>query len=576
METKIWVFCSTLFLCSIALHAHNLQTYIIQLHPQGFTSSSFTSKLQWHRSFLQNIISSEETPSSRLLYSYRSAMEGFAAQLSELEVESLRNLPDVIAIRPDRRLEIHTTHSYKFLGLHLGREGAWFKSRYGHGSIIGVLDTGIWPESPSFDDRWMPQVPKKWKGICQEGQDFNSSNWNQLRSAQRELELVYVKDGDTGSEYCFPGSLPEAKVHGRMVVCDRGVNARAEKGQIVKEAGGAAMILANTEINQEDNSVDVHVLPATVIGYAESVRLKSYMNSTRRPSARIEFGGTVIGKSRAPAVAQFSSRGPSLTDPSILKPDIVAPGVNIIAAWPQNLGPSGLPEDTRRVNFTVMSGTSMACPHVSGLAALVHAAYPKWSPAAIKSALMTTADVTDHFKKPIMDGNKPAGVFSVGAGHVNPERAVNPGLLYDIRPDEYITYLCTLGYTRSEIFTITHKNVSCREILQKNRGFSLNYPSISVIFKHGQTGRMIERRLTNVGGPNSVYSVEIMAPEGVKVRVKPRRLAFKYTNQSLSYKVWFVSKKMTETKTTYAEGHLIWVNSHNFYRVRSPLSVTWA
>ncbi|CAK9133427.1 unnamed protein product [Ilex paraguariensis] len=563
MEAKTQLFFSTLLLHFVSLHAQSLQTYIIQLHPQAITSSSFSSKLQWHLSFLERTISPEDDPSSRMLYSYLSAMEGFAAQLSETELQVLQKSRDVIAIRPDRKLEIHTTYSYKFLGLNTAVKGAWFKSGFGRGAIIGVLDTGVWPESPSFEDHGMPPVPQKWRGICEEGQGFNSSNcnrkvigarffskghhvasmstslgivqeyvsprdstghgthtastaagvpvpmasvfsngageargmapyahiaiykvcwfngcyssdilaamdvairdgvdvlslslggfpiplyedsiaigsframehgisvicaagnngpipssvanqapWiatvgastldrrfpaivqlgngkylygeslypgNHVSGAVKELELVYLTGGDRGSEYCFRGSLPRAKVRGRMIVCDRGVNGRAEKGQVVKEAGGAAMILANTDINLEEDSVDAHVLPATLVGFKESIQLKSYINSTLRPRARILFGGTVIGKSRAPAVAQFSSRGPSFTDPSILKPDVIAPGVNIIAAWPQNLGPTGLPEDHRRVNFTVMSGTSMACPHVGGIAALIHSAHP--------------------------------------------------------------------------------------------------------------------------------------------------------------------------------------------------------
>ncbi|KAK9281203.1 hypothetical protein L1049_004098 [Liquidambar formosana] len=446
----------------------------------------------------------------------------------------------------------------------------------------GPIQNSVANEAPwiatvgaSTIDRKFPAIVRMGNGKILYGESMYPGN--HLRSAGKELELVYVTGGDRGSEYCFAGSLPRAKVRGKMVVCDRGVNGRAEKGQAVKEAGGAAMILANTFLNQEDDSVDAHVLPATLIGFAESLHLKGYINSTRRPMARIEFGGTVIGKSRAPAVAQFSSRGPSLTNPSILKPDVIAPGVNIIAAWPQNLGPSSLPEDSRRVNFTVMSGTSMACPHVSGIAALIRSAYPKWTPAAIKSALMTTADITDHSGKPIMDGNKPAEIFAIGAGHVNPERAINPGLIYDIRPDEYITHLCTLGYTRSEVFTITHRNVSCHEIMQRNRGFSLNYPSMSVIFRHGMTRKKIKRRLTNVGSPNSIYSVEVMAPEGVKVRVKPRQLIFRHINQSLSYRVWFISRNKTGTgRMSFAQGHLTWVHSHqSFYKVRSPISVTW-
>lgn len=765
MEPRTFLLFSTLFFSFVSLHAKDyLQTYIVQLHPHGVTSSLFTAKENWHLSFLEQVVSYDEYPSSRLLYSYHSAMEGFAAQLTESELQLLSNLPDVIAVRPDRLLQLHTTYSYKFLGLSPKRENTWYKSGYGRGAIIGVLDTGVWPESPSFDDSRMPPVPKKWRGICQEGQSFNSSNCNKkligarfftrghrvasqspmpnaineyvsprdsyghgthtsstaagtsvpmasvlgngagvargmapgahiaiykvcwfngcyssdilaamdvaiidgvdvlslslggfpvplyddsiaigsframehgisvicsagnngplqssvaneapwiatvgastldrrfpaivrmgngeilygesmypgkfMRSAGRELELIYVTGGNRGSEFCFKQSLPRSKVRGKMVVCDRGVNGRAEKGQVVKDAGGAAMILANTEINLEEDSVDVHVLPATLVGFEESVRLKAYINSTTKPTARIEFGGTIIGRSRAPAVAQFSARGPSLTNPSILKPDVIAPGVNIIAAWPQNLGPTGLPEDSRRVNFTVMSGTSMACPHASGIAALVHAANPKWTPAAIKSAIMTTADAYDHFGKPIMDVNKPAGVFAVGAGHVNPQRAINPGLVYDIRPDEYVIHLCTLGYTRSEILTITHKNLSCHEILRMNRGFSLNYPSISVIFKRGRTSAVIKRRLTNVGSPNSIYSVEVVAPEGVKVRVRPQRLIFNHINQSQSYKILLMSRKgFGNDRISFGQGQLTWVHSHNsLYRVRSPISVTW-
>ncbi|KAL6564525.1 hypothetical protein OROMI_015975 [Orobanche minor] len=761
-KTKLYltIFCLH-FLCS---HANDLQTYIVQLHPDGPSRSYFTSKLHWHLSIIEKSISTKDDFSSRLLYSYKSAMEGFAAQLSPLEVDVLKNSKEVISVKPDRRLEIHTTYSYKFLGLNPTRQdGAWVQSKFGQGSIIGVLDTGVWPESPSFDDRGMPPPPKKWKGTCQQGQYFNASNCNRkligaryfskghrvatltssthavteymsprdshghgthtastaggsrvlaasvlgfgageaqgmapgahiaiykvcwfsgcyssdilaamdlairdgvdvlslslggfpvplyedtiaigsfravergisvicsagnngpiqnsvaneapwiatigasmldrkfpavvrlsngkflygesmypgkrLGPARKELELIYITGGNKGSEFCLRGSLPKAKVKGKVVVCDRGVNGRAEKGQVVKEAGGAAMILTNTEINLEEDSVDVHVVPATLIGSEESYQLKKYINSTHGPKARIIFGGTVIGKSRAPAVAQFSSRGPSFTDPSILKPDMIAPGVNIIAAWPQNLGPSALLEDSRRVNFTVMSGTSMACPHVSGLVALIHSAHPKWTPAATKSALMTTADINDHLGKPILDGDKPAGFFAIGSGHVNPRRAINPGMVYDIKPDDYITHLCMSGYSKSDIFSITQRNVSCHDKLRKNRGFSLNYPSFSVIFRTGDRKKMAKRRATNVGKPDSIYSLEMKAPDGVSMRVRPHRLIFKRINQTLSYRVWFVSRKGTESKNTrFGQGYLAWVDKSGSYRVQSPISVTW-
>nr|ABD64827.1 putative subtilisin serine protease of stomatal density and distribution [Isatis tinctoria] len=746
------------------------QTYIIQLHPNSETAKTFTSKFEWHLSFLQEAVlgveEEDEEASSRILYSYGSAFEGFSAQLTESEAERLRNLPQVVAVRPDHVLQVQTTYSYKFLGLDgLGNSGVWSQSRFGQGTIIGVLDTGVWPESPSFGDTGMPSIPRKWKGVCQEGENFSSSSCNRkligarffirghrvansplespnmpreyisardstghgthtastaggssvsmasvlgngagvargmapgahiavykvcwfngcyssdilaaidvaiqdkvdvlslslggfpiplyddtiavgtfrateqgisvvcaagnngpidssvantapwvstigagtldrrfpavvrlangkllygeslypgkgLKKAERELEVIYVTGGEKGSEFCLRGSLPREKIQGKMVICDRGVNGRSEKGQAIKEAGGVAMILANIEINQEEDSIDVHLLPATLIGYAESVLLKAYVNATARPKARLIFGGTVIGRSRAPEVAQFSARGPSLANPSILKPDMIAPGVNIIAAWPQNLGPTGLPYDSRRVNFTVMSGTSMSCPHVSGITALIRSTYPNWSPAAIKSAMMTTVDLYDRRGKVIKDGNTPAGLFAVGAGHVNPQKAINPGLVYNIQPVDYITYLCTLGFTRSDILAITHKNVSCSGILRKNPGFSLNYPSISVIFKRGKTTEMITRRVTNVGSPNSIYSVNVKAPTGIKVIVNPKRLVFSHVDQTLTYRVWFVLKKGNRggNVATFAQGQLTWVNSRNLMqRVKSPISVT--
>ncbi|GMQ09498.1 hypothetical protein CsSME_00052856 [Camellia sinensis var. sinensis] len=195
-----------------------------------------------------------------------------------------------------------------------------------------------------------------------------------------------------------------------------------------------------------------------------------------------------------------------------------------------------------------MSGTSMPCPHVDGIAALIHSAYPTSTPVAIKSAIITAVEITNHSGRPIMDGDKPAGVFATGAGHVKPERAINPGLVYDIRPNEYITHLCTLGYTKLEIFAITHRNGSCHETLLENRGFSLNYPSISIMFKPGKMSKVIKRQLTNVGSPNSIYSVEVVESEGVKVRVTLQRLIFKYTNQNLSYRVWIISRKKTTNK----------------------------
>ncbi|KAF2298925.1 hypothetical protein GH714_029156 [Hevea brasiliensis] len=179
----------------------------------------------------------------------------------------------------------------------------------------------------------------------------------------------------------------------------------------------------NDETSGFSTISDPHVLPATHVSFAAGLKIKAYINSTKTPTATILFKGTVIGDPLSPAVTSFSSRGPSLASPGILKPDIIGP-------------------DTKST-FNILSGTSMACPHLSGIAALLKSSHPDWSPSAIKSAIMTTADILNMEGKPIVDETRqPADIFATGAGHVNPSRANDPGLIYDIQPDDYIPYLC--------------------------------------------------------------------------------------------------------------------------------------
>lgn len=124
------------------------------------------------------------------------------------------------------------------------------------------------------------------------------------------------------------------KVAGKIVLCDRGINARVQKGAVVKKAGGAGMILANTEVNGEELVDDAHLLPATSVGQRNGEAIKAYLFSDPSPAATILFAGTKVGVQPSPVVAAFSSRGPA-----ILKPDMIAPGVNILAGWATQSGP---------------------------------------------------------------------------------------------------------------------------------------------------------------------------------------------------------------------------------------------
>ncbi|KAL6962705.1 hypothetical protein U1Q18_037664 [Sarracenia purpurea var. burkii] len=216
----------------------------------------------------------------------------------------------------------------------------------------------------------------------------------------RNLHTVYkVEAGIVTQE----GSIHQ-KLRGKTVICDRGGNARVAKGGAVKEAGGAEMIMANTADNGEELIADSHLIPATMVGQITGDKIRDYVTSDPSPTATISFGGTVIGTSpSAPRVAALSSCGPNHLTLEILKPDVIAPGVNILASWTGYTSPTDLDIDPRRVEFNIISGTSMSCPHVRGLAALLRKAYPDWSPAVVKPALITTAYNLDNTSHNITD-----------------------------------------------------------------------------------------------------------------------------------------------------------------------------
>ncbi|GER54079.1 subtilase family protein, partial [Striga asiatica] len=228
------------------------------------------------------------------------------------------------------------------------------------------------------------------------------------------LPLTYSNSCNDG----FSGDV----VRGKIVVCPRGPG---QLGEPVAEAGGAAVVVIGGSVFQ----AEPHVLPGLTIEESVGDAILRYINSRgANATATIVFHPTHLGFHPAPALASFSSRGPSFEPSYPLKPELIAPGVNILAAWPEGLSPTGLSSDTRRTEFNVLSGTSMACPHVSGIAALLKGAYPDWSPAMIRSAMMTTAYTRDSQGWPILDEGAEASVWARGAGHVDPQKAIDPGL----------------------------------------------------------------------------------------------------------------------------------------------------
>ncbi|KAG9448785.1 hypothetical protein H6P81_008750 [Aristolochia fimbriata] len=370
----------------------------------------------------------------------------------------------------------------------------------------------------------------------------------------------------TAAQLCFVGALDPKKVRGKIVACLRGMNARLDKGVAVKLAGGAGMILANDKAAGDSLEDDKHFLPASHITYEDGLALYAYIKSTKSPVAYIAPTGPPTGSKPAPVMATFSSPGPNTITPEILKPDITAPGVQILAAYSEAVAPTENPFDKRRVAYNLLSGTSMSCPHVSGIVGLLKTLHPDWSPAAIRSAIMTTARSRDNERESIKNSTlSKATPFNYGAGHIRPNRAQDPGLVYDLSTEDYLAFLCNLGYNSSQMAAFSDE-YRCP---QKFSVLDLNYPSITV--PNLVKPITITRTLKNVGSPGT-YKVRVHRPRGVSASVEPESLTFEKVGEVKSYKVTLARKYDKIIRGDYVYGRITW--SDGVHYVRSPIVVS--
>ncbi|HSL43327.1 MAG TPA: S8 family serine peptidase [Anaerolineales bacterium] len=365
--------------------------------------------------------------------------------------------------------------------------------------------------------------------------------------------LPLVDSADAGSELCFPGELDPSVVSGKIVLCLRGVNARVDKSLAVYLAGGAGMILYNPN-DAQALVTDNHWVPSVHINFTDGSAVKAYIASAGASATAQINGGEAVSQD-APWMADFSSRGPDVAALDIIKPDVTAPGVNILAGNTPNpwLGAPG-------ELFQSISGTSMSSPHVAGVFALLKQAHPEWSAAMAKSALMTTGS-QDVMKE---DGTTPADPFDMGGGHITSNSAVDPGLVYDVGFLDYLAFLCEAG---PEAFA----NPASTCALLESLGFStdpsdLNLASIGIAELAGS--QTVVRRVTNVG-PAATYTVSVDAPPGIDVDVSPSSLTLA-AGESADYEVTFTTDGAPFDEWTF--GSLTW--SDGSHSVRSPIAIT--
>ncbi|MBB6035141.1 S8 family peptidase [Phytomonospora endophytica] len=387
-------------------------------------------------------------------------------------------------------------------------------------------------------------------------------------AALPSTDVVLAKDipaaGASASDanLCVIGALDPAKAAGKIVACQRGVNARTDKSIAVKQAGGVGMIQFNVPGGAADIAADFQVVPSVHVNAATGTKLLNYLKSTKTPTASLEAGKQV--SKRAPEMAGFSSAGPANAGGGdLLKPDITAPGVDVIAA----VAPPG----NNGNNYSSYQGTSMSSPHIAGLAALIIGKHPDWSPMAVKSAMMTTASQTDNTGKPIQRGGHNATPLDFGAGHVAIAKAFDPGLVYDSNPVEWVQYACGLGQWQ----LLQGGAEMCAEPdPESNSGgvgsidpSDLNYASISVGDLAGK--QTVTRTVTNVGTKTETYFATIEAPAGTKVSVDKQSITLR-PGASATFKVTIT--RTTAALEQYSFGSLTW-RSLKGKTVRSPIAV---
>jgi subtilisin family serine protease len=317
---------------------------------------------------------------------------------------------------------------------------------------------------------------------------------------------------------CAPNTLSRAKTAGKIVVCDRGVVPRVDKSAEVKRAGGKGVVLANLTGGSTDP--DIHAVPTVHLDAPSGPAVKAYAKKAGA-TAKLKEGNLSSTPIRYPQVASFSSRGPSVgTRGNLLKPDISAPGVGVLAAL--------APPSNYNHKFGFYSGTSMASPHIAGIAALYFGVHPKWSPMAVKSAIMTTAAQVKTAQ-----GKVSRDYFAQGAGNVRPDRMFNPGVIFDAKEKDWLGFLEGVGFdTDTAVKPINSSDY--------------NTPSVAIGELVGS--QTVTRRVTAVK-PGS-YQTSITVP-GVTATVSPSTLHFARAGQTDTITITFAPGAAPASKTVF-------------------------
>ncbi|KAH7862690.1 hypothetical protein Vadar_008151 [Vaccinium darrowii] len=630
-----------------------------------------------HHHLLTSVVGSEEDARNSIVYSYRHGFSDFAARLTKSQVQQLAGSEGVLRIIPNRFHTLQTTRSWDYLGLSShSPTNLLHEASLGDGAIIGIVDTGVWPESKAFNDEDLGPIPTRWKGQCDSGEAFNATTdcnkkligarWfidgflasnKQPFNTSENPEYLSPRDSNGHGTHASStaagsfvgnvsykgiglgvarGGAPRARLAIYKACCN-GLCASADllrafdqaihdgvdvlslsigtpfpmfsdvdehdwssTGSFHAVTNGIVVVCAAA--NDGPSSQTVRNTAPWIITVAASTTDRSFPTSITQGNNKTIWGQAMFAGKKfgfsglvypeasglfptAAGVCESLALGnTSVVDwlerwfsaspkrpvgcqrqmlhlLSKQPPDIAAPGVSILAAITPfySIADGG---------YSFGSGTSVATPHVSAIVALIKELHPNWSPAAIKSALITTAWQTDPSGEPIFAEGSPrklADPFDYGGGLISPNRAKNPGLVYDMGTNDYIHYLCAMGYNNSAISQLVGNSTACPS--SQPSILDVNLPSITIPNLRNATS--LSRTVTNVGPINSVYKPRIEPPLGITMAVKPDILVFNSTTKRISFDV--LVSTTHRVNTGYYFGSLTWTDGVHI--VRSPVTV---
>lgn len=380
-----------------------------------------------------------------------------------------------------------------------------------------------------------------------------------------EAPLIRADDDDdaggngTTADAC-EALVNDTELNGNIAFIERGGCNFDVKIRNAEDAGAVAAVvysIAGDPIVMNGNASLVDI-PALMIGQADGNLIVAEIDAGNDVTAVLDKGFLLTEPETGNVMATFSARGPGPVH-DLVKPDVSAPGVNILAGFTPD-ATNSMPDE----EFAYLSGTSMSTPHVAGVAALLMQAHPEWRPSAIKSAMMTTArqDLVAS------DGSSVAIPFDYGAGHIVPNESLNPGLVYDVNDNEFDAFAC--GTDSPGV-----SEERCNEL--ENAGISfaaqdLNQPSIGLArLANTET---VSRRVTNVSDGSQSFVASVTAPPGIQVAVTPASLSLG-AGQTATFDVTFVYE--SGPLDLWRFGSLTWTsNDHSVYSTIAvkPVSVT--